>query len=90
MRVFKTCRFCGERFLAPTRGRMYCSTPCRRHYQDERRKDERAEERERRESCKFKMQDPWAGEAYLGDDVWGNALLDGWADSANYLDEYPL
>ena len=83
MKVIRNCKYCGQRFLAPTRGKYYCSTPCRRHYQDERRKDERAEAREVKEASKWPMQDPWASDHYLGDDVWDNALLDGWAD-------YPL
>lgn len=40
------CRRCGREFEAVNRGRHYCSTFCRRKYQDERRKDERAEARD--------------------------------------------
>ena len=43
------CRRCGKEFEAVSHGRLYCSTYCRRKYQDERRKDERAEAREQRQ-----------------------------------------
>jgi hypothetical protein len=40
------CRRCGKEFTARHSTKLYCSTFCRRKYQDERRKDERAEARE--------------------------------------------
>ena len=43
-----TCRRCGATFEAITHYKLYCSDLCRRKYQDERRKDERAEARELR------------------------------------------
>lgn len=47
--VTLSCRRCGRTYEALNRGKLYCSTYCRRKYQDERRKEERAEAREIRE-----------------------------------------
>lgn len=43
------CRHCGKEYTTSHAGKLYCSTYCRRKYQDERRKDERAEAREQRQ-----------------------------------------
>lgn len=78
MKSLKSCQRCGERFLAPTLAKLYCSDFCRRHYQDERRKAERMEERYQRQIIKRReiFLDPWVAPQ----DCFGaNALLDGWA-----------
>ncbi len=43
------CRQCAAPFMTENPKRMYCSTRCRRAYQDERRKRERAEATQARE-----------------------------------------
>lgn len=76
--IRKTCRDCQHEFLTARSRRLYCSTNCRRHYQNERRKEERAEAREAREAMK-PMTDPWARrdlDDWSADDIWKNALLD--------------
>lgn len=57
----RTCRFCGRPLpKGALASRLYCSEKCRRDYQNERRKDERAEARELRNACgPWLNPDPW-------------------------------
>lgn len=74
----KICRDCQHEFLTPYRRRVYCCARCRRHYQDERRKEERAEFRDFRDAGKL-MTDPWSKcdiDDCTADDILKNALLD--------------
>lgn len=74
----KICRDCQHEFLTQYQRRVYCCTRCRRHYQDERRKEERAERRELRESGN-PMIDPWSRcdlDEWTEADIFANALLD--------------
>lgn len=56
------CLFCGEPLLDKVAStRVYCSTKCRRDYQNERRREERAELAEIRRAEKNRpMMDPWS------------------------------
>lgn len=45
------CRHCGKAYSAKSHLSRFCSTRCRRRYQDARRKKERAERRRRREDA---------------------------------------
>ena len=70
----KVCRYCGTIFETTNIKKQYCSDTCRRHYQDARRKDERAELRAAKEAEK-PMVDPWEAH-YLPGEVTANALFD--------------
>lgn len=58
----RRCLYCGEILPAGcSPRRLYCCTACRRQYQNDRRRDERAEARELREAARGWMQpDPWS------------------------------
>ena len=60
-------------------GRLYCCERHRREYQNERRREERAEARELREAGKNAMPDPWARndlDEWTAEDMYANALID--------------
>jgi len=79
MLLKKVCRDCQHDFLTVYSRRLYCCTRCRRHYQDERRKLERAEAREAREAGRHPMTDPWARcdlDEWTAEEIYANALLD--------------
>jgi len=79
-----TCLYCGLEFLSHNPRRLYCSERCRRDFQDDRRRAERAEQRETRERIAWDekphwLQDPWAlcdEDDDAWDGRWCNALLD--------------
>ena len=79
----KCCVRCGLPFETVFNKRLYCSNLCRRKYQDERRKAERAEEAERKKALLAMMPDP-CGLPSAGwnwnelDAMTGNQLIDGW------------
>ena len=75
-----TCRHCGKVFQALTRGRFYCSTRCRRKYQDERRKAERAEFSETRERWKKGFDIVHVFEDPDQPEIYGNPLAATWED----------
>lgn len=86
-----TCRYCGAEFVS-NRGRLYCSTACRRHYQDARRKAERDELKALRQGRKERAAwlDPWSRcdvDDWTAEEILANALLDplpaglGWDDT---------
>ena len=75
----KTCRFCGRTFETRQPVRLYCSTSCRRQYQNRRRREERAEAAELRQVEAKPMMDPWARcdlDDWTIEEIYGNALLD--------------
>ena len=76
-----TCLYCGLEFISHNPRRLYCSERCRRDFQNERRRDERAEKREVRDASRWDY-DPWERND-LGDEVTLNALLDAtpWDDN---------
>lgn len=56
--IERRCRHCGAVFQTDNIRRMYCSTACRRHWQDSRRLGERAEARSTRRRWKrMRMED---------------------------------
>ena len=74
----KVCRDCQHEFLTTRLRSLYCCERCRRHYQDERRKEERAERRDARQAGK-PMADPWERcdlDDWTAAEIWANALLD--------------
>ncbi len=66
------CAFCGERFEARSARRLYCSVRCRRSFQNERRRGERAEAMLKGAPAPWKH-DPWDRD---DEALYGNALLD--------------
>ena len=79
------CACCGAEYPSGNPRRLYCSTRCRRDFQNERRREERAEAREARERQAWDekphwLQDPWAFDGKDDLDawqsVWAQALLD--------------
>ena len=86
--VFRSvCQCCGREYESRNVRRMYCSTRCRRDWQNDRRQRERAEEREFHKRLAWDekphwLQDPWARCDEGGDDLdawlgrWSNQLLD--------------
>lgn len=79
------CQYCGVEFVSRNIRRLYCSERCRRDFQDERRRAERAEIREAKERAAWDekphwLQDPWAfdgkDELDAWQSVWAQALLD--------------
>ena len=79
--LLTSCLFCGTPFYTHNPRRLYCCERCRRDIQNERRRDERAEQREIRDASRWDY-DPWERDD-LGDDVLMNALLDAtpWQDN---------
>ena len=73
----KTCPYCGKEFASPNPKRLYCSERCRRDFQNEARRDVRAEAAEVKAASHW-GHDPWADMAAddAWDGVWANALLD--------------
>ena len=75
----RTCLYCGEplpAWCSPCR--LFCCTLHRRQYQNERRRDERAEAREAMEAGQS-MTDPWGRsdiDDWTAEEIYGNALLD--------------
>lgn len=89
----RQCRYCGGPLPdgSPCQ-RRYCSTSCRRHYQDERRKAERDELKALRHEDKAGAAwlDPWSRcdlDEWTAEEILANALLDplpaglGWDDA---------
>ncbi len=75
------CAFCGGRFVSRTARRLYCCTRCRRSFQNERRRGERAE------AMLKGAPSPWRHDPWERDDeaLYENALLD-----ASPLEGQPL
>lgn len=76
----RLCRYCGAPIpeKAPA-SRVYCSDNCRRDYQNERRREERAEARALREAESGSWIDPWARsdlDEWSEEEIYANALLD--------------
>ena len=69
------CHYCGLEYWSHNRRRLYCSERCRRDFQNERRRDERAEAREVRDASRWDY-DPWEKNDLEDIEVWGNTLLD--------------
>jgi hypothetical protein len=74
------CHYCGLEYWSHNRRRLYCSERCRRSYQNDRRKDERAERAEESEAWHEAapwQQDPWErNDLENWEDIFTNALLD--------------
>lgn len=76
----RKCRFCGK--LLPNGAmphRLFCSEKCRRDYQNARRKDERADARDAKNTAFCAMADPWARNDLDADEaeiICAHALLD--------------
>ena len=72
------CLWCYGDMAGKSARALFCSDKCRREYQNEKRREERAEAREIRQNSR-PMDDPWEKVGVIGwpeDDMWGNALLD--------------
>lgn len=72
------CLWCYTELTGKSARAVFCSTKCRRDYQNEKRREERAEARELRQKEK-PMDDPWEKVGVIGwpeDEMWENALLD--------------
>lgn len=78
--MLRPCRRCGGDFETDRACRLYCSARCRRLYQNERRREERAEQAALRESWDdTRLTDPWARNDLDEEGmeaIWANALLD--------------
>lgn len=76
----RLCRYCGIPLPADASARLtYCSEKCRRDYQNERRREERAEARALREAESGAWLDPWARsdlDEWGVEEIFANALLD--------------
>lgn len=75
----RTCRYCGNPLPKNAPASLkYCSDRCRRDYQNERRREERAEAREAREAGAAWL-DPWSRcdvDDWTAEEILANALLD--------------
>ncbi len=76
----RVCRNCGAPIPenAPAR-RVYCSEGCRREYQNERRREDRAADKALREAESGAWLDPWARcdlDEWSAAEIYANALLD--------------
>lgn len=72
------CLYCYGELTGRSARALFCSDKCRRDYQNEKRREERAEARELRQNS-HPMDDPWEKVGVVGwaeDEMWGNALLD--------------
>lgn len=88
----RLCRYCGNPLPdGSTYKTLYCSTTCRRHYQDAKRKAERDELKALRQGRKERdaWLDPWTRcdvDEWTAEEILANALLDplpvglGWDD----------
>lgn len=76
----RACQYCGMPLpVGASVGRLYCCERHRREYQNERRREERAEARELRDAEKNAMPDPWARndlDEWTAEEMYANALLD--------------
>lgn len=74
------CQYCGLEYWSHNRRRLYCSERCRRSYQNDRRRDERAERAEESEAWHEAapwQQDPWErNDLEDWEEIFENALLD--------------
>ena len=72
------CLYCGEEFRSSNPRRLYCSTRCRRLYQNETRKAERQEIRDVNEASRWDY-DPWQVDDRDNlENIFPNAIRDGW------------
>ncbi len=76
----RVCLYCGEPLPAGCSSRrVYCCIEHRRQYQNERRRDERAEAAELRQADTSPMSDPWSRcdlDEWSVEEIYANALLD--------------
>ena len=76
----RLCRYCGNPLPdGSPLSRLYCSAHCRRRYQDERRKAERAEAAELRQVDTKPISDPWGRcdlDDWTAEEILANAMLD--------------